>query len=108
LKWQEKRSILYSDFDVFCGRRRMKLADFEQRVWEVEGIRIVIRGDENDEVKDYSFKNAAIENWNTTAFLKNRIEPRVGGRKVVVIRGDGEMPNGRVLLRNLRASYSAK
>jgi hypothetical protein len=32
----------------------MKLADFEQRVWEVEGIRIVIRGDENDEVKDYT------------------------------------------------------
>ena len=86
----------------------MKLADFEQRVWEVEGIRIVIRGDENDEVKDYSFKNAAIENWNTTAFLKNRIEPRVGGRKVVVIRGDGQKSYRSVKLRNLRETYSAK
>jgi hypothetical protein len=86
----------------------MKLADFEQRVWEVEGIRIVIRGDENDEVEDYTRKNAANENWRTREFLEKRIEPRVGGRKVVVIKGDGEMPNGRVLLRNLRASYSAK
>ena len=86
----------------------MKLADFEQRVWEVEGIRIVIRGDENDEVEDYTRKNAANENWRTREFLEKRIEPRVGGRKVVVIKGDGEMPNGRVLLRNLRASYTTK
>jgi hypothetical protein len=86
----------------------MKLADFEQRVWEVEGIRIVIRGDENDEVEDYTRRNAANENWRTREFLEKRIEPRVGGRKVVVIKGDGEIPNGRVLLRNLRATYSAK
>jgi hypothetical protein len=86
----------------------MKLTDFEQRVWEVEGIRIVIRGDENDEVEDYTRRNAANENWRTREFLEKRIGPRVGGRKVVVIKGDGEMPNGRVLLRNLRASYSAK
>jgi hypothetical protein len=90
------------------GRRRMKLADFEQRVWEVEGIRIVVRGHENDEVEDYTRKNAATETWSTREFLEKRIESRVGGRKVVVIKGDGEMPNGRVLLRNLRASYSAK
>ncbi len=86
----------------------MKLADFEQRVWEVEGIRIVVRGHENDEVEDYTRKNAATETWSTREFLEKRIESRVGGRKVVVIKGDGEMPNGRVLLRNLRASYSAK
>ncbi len=86
----------------------MKLTDFEQQVWKVESIRIVVRGDENDQVKDYNFKNAAIENWTTRKFLKDRIEPRVGGRKVVVIHGNGEIPNGRVKLRNLRASYSAK
>jgi hypothetical protein len=86
----------------------MKLTDFEQRVWEVEGIRIVVRGDENDEVKDYGFKNAAIENWSTAMFLKNRIGPRVGGRKVVVIQGNGQIPNGRVKVRNLRRSYSPK
>jgi hypothetical protein len=89
-------------------RRRMKLADFEQRVWEVEGIRIVVRGHENDEVKDYNLKNAAMENWSTREFLTKRIEPRVGERKVMVIQGDGEMPHGRVLLRTLRKSYSPK
>lgn len=86
----------------------MKLADFEQRVWKLEGIRIVVRGDENDEVKDYTFKNAAMENWRTTEFLKKRIEPRVDERRVMVIQGDGEMPHGSVPLRTLRKSYSLK
>ena len=86
----------------------MKLADFEQQVWEVENIRIVVRADENDEVKDYNLKRAADETWTTNEFLNNRIEPRVGSKKVVVIRGDGQKSHGAVKLRNLRTSYSAK
>jgi hypothetical protein len=86
----------------------MKLADFEQQVWEVENIRIVVRADENDEVEDYDFKRSATETWTTNEFLQNRIEPRVGSKKVVVIRGDGQKSHGAVKLRNLRASYSAK
>ncbi len=84
----------------------MKLGDFEQRVWELEGVRIVVRGDEQDEVGDYDLKYAAIETWSTSEFLRKRVEKRVGGRKVTVIQGDGEMPHGRVILRTLRASYT--
>lgn len=86
----------------------MKLNDFEQKVWEIEGIRLVVRGDEQEEVEDYDFKNAAIENWSISEFLRKRIERRIGGRKVTVIQGDGEMPHGRVILRTLRASYFSK
>ena len=86
----------------------MKLAEFEQRVWEVEGIRIVVRADENDEVKAYNLKRAADETWSTREFLENRIEPLVGDRKVVVIRGDGQKSRGNVRLHNLRETYSAK
>jgi hypothetical protein len=86
----------------------MKLADFEQQVWEVENIRIVVRADENDEVKAYNLKRAADETWTTNEFLNNRIEPRVGSKKVVVTRGDGQKSRGSVRLHNLRATYSAK
>jgi hypothetical protein len=82
----------------------MKLADFEQKVWDVENIRIVVRADENDEVRDYNYKKSATETWTTNEFLKNRI----GSKKVVVIRGDGQKSRGGVKLRNLRATYSAK
>jgi hypothetical protein len=86
----------------------MRLADFEQQVWKVENIRIVVRADGNDEVEDYDFKRSADESWTTNEYLKNRIEPRVGSKKVVVIKGNGQKSHGGVKLRNLRASYSAK
>ena len=86
----------------------MKLAAFEQKVWEVEGIRIVVRADENDEVKDYGYKRAAPETWSTREFLENRIESLVGDRKVVVIKGDGQKSYRSVKLHNLRETYSAK
>jgi hypothetical protein len=53
----------------FFGRRKMKLADFEQKVWDVENIRIVVRADENDEVKDYNLKRAADETWVVTPVI---------------------------------------
>ena len=84
----------------------MRLADFEERVWEVEGVRIVVRGDEDDEVEDYDYKYAAIENWSIAKLVKMRVRPRIGSAKEVVIRGNGEIPNGNVILRNLRESYS--
>ena len=84
----------------------MRLADFEERVWEVEGIRIVVRGDEEDEVDDYDYKYAAVEKWSIAKLLKMRVKPRIGNAKVVVIKGDGEIPNGNAILRNLRGSYT--
>ena len=85
----------------------MKVRDFEQRVWELEGLRIVVRANRNDEVEDYDYKNAANENWRTNEFLDNRVRGRVGGREVTVIQGDGKIAHGNVLLYALRESYTA-
>ena len=52
-------AILYSTARNSLEGKRMKLGDFEERVWEVEGIRIVVRGDEDDEVESYQYKKAA-------------------------------------------------
>ncbi len=84
----------------------MKLGEFEQRIWELEGIRIVVRGEKNLDVEDYDYKYAAIETWTLTRLLKQHIQGRIGNRPVTVIRGDGEIPNGRVNLRTLRGSYT--
>jgi hypothetical protein len=86
----------------------MKVVDFEQRVWELEHLRIVVRSDRQDEVEDYDYKNAANENWRTAEFVKNRVVGRVGGREVTVIQGDGKLAHGNVLLYALRKSYFAK
>ncbi len=90
------------------ARGTIKVRDFEQSVWKLEKLRIVVRTYQNDEVEDYDYKNAANENWSTAEFLKNRVANRVGGREVTVIRGDGKIAHGNLLLSVLRNSYLAK
>jgi hypothetical protein len=83
----------------------MTIEEFEAAVWETEKIRIVIRSRTTSHVVDYDYQNAAQETWRISQWLANRVQPKVGQRKVVVLGGDGEMPHGRTVLRTLRNSY---
>ena len=86
----------------------MKVGDFEERIWKLESIRVVVRTDRRDEVDDYDYAKAANENSRITEFLNSRVKDRVNGREVTVIRGDGTIAHGNTLLSVLRKSYSAK
>ena len=67
----------------------------------------MVRGEEDAEVENYSYKNAAIETWSIAKLLEKRIAPCVGGRKVIVIRGDGERPRQLIVgLRHSRCNLS--
>ena len=83
----------------------MKVWEFENAVWERDGIRIVIRARANDEVENYSYNNAAAWNKNITWLLDTRIRPFVGEREVVVIGGDGGHPHGGNNIQTIRDSY---
>ena len=56
----------------------MKGWEFEEAVWRIDGIRIVIRAVANSEVGDYDRQIAAQGNRNITWFLNTRIRSRVG------------------------------
>ena len=84
----------------------MKIWEFEEKVWEVEGIRIVVRAPSEEEVSDYDYKKSAQDSWRVTQFLKNRIQPKLGEREVIILQGDGEQPHGRVILRTIKKSYN--
>jgi pyruvate/2-oxoglutarate dehydrogenase complex dihydrolipoamide dehydrogenase (E3) component len=86
----------------------MKVSEFEQRVWELERLRIVVRANRNEDVDDYDYKNAANENWRIGEFVKNRVAGRIDGRQVTVIQGDGKLAHGNTLLYALRESYSTE
>ena len=83
----------------------MTVCDVENKAWTMDGIRIVIRAPENDDLTDYSQKNGAQANWSVTKYLDARIKPLIGDREVVVLLGDGEQPHGRTLLSSVRDSY---
>ena len=84
----------------------MRVDEFEEKVWELEGIRVVVRGGVDKVVGRYNFNKSATETWSITEWLNNRIRPRLRKKKVVVIDGSGEQPHGRTLLRSVRGSYS--
>ena len=85
----------------------MKVEELENKVWEQDGVRIVIRHSSKAEVKNYMHKNRAQENWSVKKFVQSRIESLLGnGKEVVVLSGDGKQPHGRTLLKTIRESYN--
>lgn len=85
----------------------MKARDFEDKVWEVEGVRIVLHTGNATEVKDYDYKKAADETWRITELGEKRLNKHLDGITYSVIQGDGEEPHGRVILRTVRNGYNS-
>lgn len=94
---------------VFCFAVKgllMTIEDFEEKVWEIDEVRIAVRGPKNTNVGDYDNQNASDKSWRVTEWLEKRIQPKLGELEVIVLGGDGEEPHGRTLLRTLRDSYA--
>lgn len=84
----------------------MKAIEFEDKVWEIERIRIVLRCPPHTQVGEYDYKNAASENISITEWLRGRVLPKLNNIDVEVLGGNGEQPHGRSLLRTVRHSYA--
>lgn len=93
-------------FSSSKGRPLVNIRDIENKAWSMDGVRIVIRGDENSELEDYNQQNAAQASWSTKKYLDSRIKPLIGDHDVIVLMGDGEQPHGRTLLSSVRDSYN--
>ena len=78
----------------------MKVHEFEEAVWRVEGIRIVVRADPDEEVGIYHYKKAAPFNRTIQWWLSRRVNTRVSPRGAVVIDGNGKHSSGPHLLGN--------
>ena len=84
---------------------KVSVAAFESKVFELEEVRIVVRADPNAMVDDYDFQRGASAGTSITKWLDNRIKPLIDGYPVVVVDGEGSIPNGRTHMANLRRSY---
>lgn len=83
----------------------MTIQEFEDAIWAIEGVRLVVRSAANKTVSGYDYKKAANETWHTSEWLKKRVVSKLGNLSHIVIDGNGEEPHGRTLLRNLRRTY---
>ena len=83
----------------------MRIDEFENAVWETEGVRIVIRAPVNQQVEDYDQQRRAIQTWSIQEFLNQRIVDRIGNRQVEVVNGAGRIPRRHTRMRTIRRSY---
>lgn len=78
---------------------------FEEAVWNIEGVRIVLRAPDTATVRKYKYLRADQEGHRITEWLNNRVVPRVGDISSVVIDGHGKIAHGASTLANVRKTY---
>ena len=82
------------------------VAEFEEAVWRVERIRIVVRSDPNQKVIGYYYQKAAPKNFTLQKWIDRRVDAKVDGREVVVIDGTGSIPPRNTQLETVWSGYS--
>ncbi len=85
----------------------MNICEFEEAVWEKDGIRLVVRAQSWAKVENYDYANAADRRMSVTEYLRVRITPKIGNYEVAVVSGDGTLVHGRTKLNKVRATFSS-
>ena len=83
----------------------MTVIEFEEKVFEIEEVRIVIRARSNTQIKDYSYKKSYPQGNSISDWIKTRVTPNVSDYDVVVIDGTGANPHRGMLMKRLKKTY---
>lgn len=83
----------------------MTVLEFEQTVWEIDGILIRIRAPINHQVETYDFVRRAHSKMSLALWINGRLRPRLGELQVSIIDGNFTHPHGATKLRQIRESY---
>lgn len=83
----------------------INVREFEDQVWEIEGVRLVVHAPNDTLVEPYTYQNATASGTNVTKWIENRVSPCINDHTVMVVQGNGEQPHGRTLIRNVRSYY---
>ncbi|MEW6597817.1 MAG: hypothetical protein AB1429_10010 [Pseudomonadota bacterium] len=84
----------------------MSPTELEDEVFDLEGIRIIVRAPRGTQLGDYSYARKAAGVATLAHWLGQRVLPLTAGHEVVVINGAGERPHGKTSLSKLRDSYA--
>ena len=80
-----------------------KVRKFEEDVWKLDSVRIVICTASADTVEPYDFEKAADQNWTVAEFIEKRVATLVGRDKdIVAITLDGARAPHNTKLKNLK------
>lgn len=83
----------------------MKVGDLEDKIFAIEGIRVIFRASENQEVGEYAFQKAANENWTINEWISGRFTDDQKKLPIVVLNGRAQQPQRNTRLATVRDSY---
>jgi hypothetical protein len=114
LCYTDKNSF-YTDVnasDGYCRRvfnfdaDTTNISSIEDKIFELEEIRIIIRASRYTLVKAYNYERKAPGSMTVKDWLNTRIKPAIGGLEVEILRGDGQiMIHPSANLESIRSSY---
>jgi hypothetical protein len=84
----------------------MNIVEFEQKIFELEGVRIIVRAESSEQLGDYSYQKKYDQGNSINDWLKSRVLDKVGAFDVVVVDGSGALPNRKTHMGRLRDSYA--
>jgi hypothetical protein len=84
----------------------MQVTEFEEALWKIDHIRVVIRAPDDKTVQDFNWVKAADQGLRLSEYASTRIEPRLNGFTYEIIDGCGDFPNRNKRLGSLRQTYS--
>ncbi len=84
---------------------RVSVSELEQKIFELEEVRVVIRKKREGQVANYDYKRKASATTSVTDLIETRIKPLIGDADVVVVNGQGLQPHGRTKVETVRNSY---
>jgi len=84
---------------------KISIAALEKQVWNVEGVRLVVRAPSRTAVKPYQYEKAASSKWRYSQ-LETRIEKSTNGFEYVITDGRGDIPPRNSTLSRIRKSYN--
>ncbi len=87
---------------------KVSASELEQQIFELEGIRTIIRGKRSTEFNAYDYKNKAAASTSITEWKNTRLIPILGDTEVEIIDGSGQNPHGRTSIEKVRNSYMKK
>ena len=87
--------------------RTISVKEFEEAVWNVEKIRVVVRAHEDTRLTNaYNFERSANKEWTLHKWLRTRLDLVMREFAVYVVVGRGLIPRSNSLLQTIRDSYN--
>jgi hypothetical protein len=83
----------------------MTVGEFEDAVWNLENVRIVVRASRHEDVDDYDYARQCAATKTVAWWLENRVKPLLGDVGVAVIDGAGERVRRNSKMATVRDSY---